>query len=170
MSASAYYTRIEGLIDPFFLADGRITYLNSEFVRSRGVEVEGESRWPSGLLVRASLAMQRAHAEDTSALSNAPGRLGTMQIALPVWRRQLSLASDTTFTSSRLTVGGETLPAYWLSNFTATWRPLRWPVGLGASVYNAFDQSYSHPVGLEFRQIALRQDGRTAAVRLTVKF
>jgi len=144
--------------------------MNSEFVRSRGVEFEGESRWPSGLLVRSSVALQRARGDNGSLLSNAPGRLGTLQFALPVWRRQLALATDTTFTSGRTTVGGDPLPAYWLSNATVTYRPLRWPIVLGATVYNVFDEAYSHPVGVEFRQGALRQDGRTAALRVTVKF
>ena len=170
LSASAYHTRIEGLIDPFFLEDGRIIYLNSERVRSRGVEFEGESRWPSGLLVRGSVALQKASSDTVGGLSNAPGSLGTLQFALPFWRRQLVVASDTTFVSSRRTVGGEALPDYCLSNLTATYRPLRWPIVVGATVYNAFDQEIDHPVGLEFRQAALRQDGRTAALRLTVKF
>jgi iron complex outermembrane receptor protein len=170
LSASAYHTRIEGLIDPFYLDDGRIIYLNSERVRSRGVEFEGESRWPSGLLVRGSVALQKATSDTMGTLSNAPGQLGTLQFALPFWRRQLVVASDTIFVSSRLTVGGEPLPDYCLSNLTATYRPLRWPIVVGGTVYNAFDQAVDHPVGLEFRQAALRQDGRTAALRLTVKF
>jgi len=170
LSASGYYTRIEGLIDPLYLDDGRITYVNSEFVRSKGVELEGESRWPSGLLLRGSVAMQRARSESMGALSNAPGQLGTLQFSLPFWRRQLTLASDTTFVSSRLTVGGERLPDYRLSNLTATYRPLRWPIIIGATLYNVFDQEISHPVGVEFRQASVRQDGRTAALRLTVKF
>ena len=170
VSASGYHTHIAGLIDPVYLDDGRITYTNSESVRSRGVELEGESRWPSGLLVRGSLAIQRARSETLGALSNAPGQLGTLQFALPFWRRQLVMASDTIFVASRLTVGGERLPDYCLSNLTATYRPLRWPIVVGASLYNAFDQEISHPVGVEFRQTALRQDGRTAALRVTVKF
>jgi len=120
--------------------------------------------------VRSSLAIQRARSESTGGLSNAPGRLGTLQFALPFWRRQLTIASDTVFVSSRLTVGGDRLPDYCLSNLTATYRPLRWPLVVGATLYNAFDQDYSHPVGLEFRQASLPQDGRTAALRLTVKF
>jgi iron complex outermembrane receptor protein len=170
LSASVYHTHIEGLIDPAYLDDGRITYTNSEFIHSRGVELEGESRWPSGLLVRGSIAMQRAHSETMGALSNSPGQLGTLQFALPFWRRQLVMATDTTYVSSRLTVGGERLPDYWQSSVTATYRPLRWPIVVGATVYNVFDDDIDHPVGVEFRQVALRQDGRTAALRVTVKF
>jgi len=170
VSATAYHTHIEGLIDPVYVDQDRFTYTNSEFIHSRGVELEGESRWPSGLLVRGSIAMQRARSETIGALSNSPGQLGTLQFALPFWRRQLVMATDTTYVSSRLTVGGERLPDYWQSSVTATYRPLRWPIVLGASVYNVFDDDIDHPVGVEFRQAALRQDGRTAALRVTVKF
>jgi outer membrane receptor protein involved in Fe transport len=72
--------------------------------------------------------------------------------------------------SSRLTVSGDDLPAYWLTNVTATYRPLSWPFVVGASVYNAFGAVYSHPVGVEFRQSAIQQDGRTAALRVTIRF
>jgi len=41
---------------------------------------------------------------------------------------------------------------------------------LAASIYNAFDVRYAHPVGLEFRQDVIEQDGRTFAVRATVGF
>jgi outer membrane receptor protein involved in Fe transport len=170
VSASGYHTRITGLIDPELLDTGAIIYANNESARSTGIELEGETRWPSGLLVRSSLAVQRAGSASVDRLSNAPGQLGTLQAALPFWRRQLVLATDTTYTSWRNTVGGERLPAYWLSNITATYKPIKWPIIVGATVYNAFDASYSHPVGVEFTQIAVPQDGRTAALRFSVKF
>jgi len=170
VSASGYDTRITGLIDPELVDGGGLRYVNNESARSTGIELEGETRWPSGLMVRSSLAVQRARSATVDRLSNAPGQLGTLQAALPFWRRQLILATDTTYTSWRNAAGGERLPAYWLSNITATYRPLKWPIVVGATVYNAFDATYSHPVGLEFTQIAVQQDGRTAALRLSVNF
>jgi outer membrane receptor for ferrienterochelin and colicins len=170
-TATAYHTRSSGLIDPDYTDGGSIVYMNKESARSTGVAFEAEARWSSGLLMRGSLAVQRASvAETNSRLSNAPGQLGTLQFALPFWRRQLVLASDTVFISSRLTVRGEPLARYYLSNLTATYRPLRWPITIGATVYNAFDREIDHPVGVEFRQSAVRQDGRTAALRVNVKF
>ena len=80
------------------------------------------------------------------------------------------MASDSTFTSWRTTVGGDRLPSYWLSNFTATYRPIKWPIVVGVSIYNLFDIARADPVGVEFRQASIPQDRRTAAVRLTVKF
>jgi outer membrane receptor protein involved in Fe transport len=170
-TATGYYTRSSHLIDPEFAYDESIHYVNKESARSSGVEFEAESRWSSGILLRGSLAVQRAMAIETSQrLSNAPGELATVHLAVPFWRRQLVAASESIFTSERATVGGEMLPSFWLSNLTLTYRPVRMPLTIGASVYNAFDASYADPVGVEFRQTAIPQDGRTASLRVTVKF
>jgi iron complex outermembrane receptor protein len=170
-TATGYYTRSSNLIDPEFGYDETVHYANKESARSSGVEFEAESRWGSGVLVRSSLAVQRAMAlEAHERLSNAPGELATVHVAAPFWRRQLVAASESIFTSSRTTVAGDTLPSFWLSNFTLTYRPVRMPLTLSGSVYNAFGADYADPVGVEFRQTAIRQDGRTAAVRVSVKF
>jgi outer membrane receptor for ferrienterochelin and colicins len=170
-TATGYYTQSSNLIDPEFGYDETVTYVNKESARSNGVEFEAESRWASGLLVRGSLAIQRAIASDSGhRLSNAPSGLGTLHVAAPFWRRQLVLASESLFTAGRSTVGGEMLPSFWLTNLTLTYRPVGMPLTVGASLYNAFDASYADPVGVEFRQPAIPQDGRTAALRVTVKF
>jgi iron complex outermembrane receptor protein len=93
-----------------------------------------------------------------------------MHLAAPLLRRQLVLASEAIFTAERTTVTGAMLPSFWLTNVTMTYRPLRLPLTVGVSVYNAFDVRYADPVGVEFRQTAIPQDGRTAAVRVNVKF
>jgi outer membrane receptor for ferrienterochelin and colicins len=171
-TATGYYTHSSGLIDPAYTNDaGSFVYVNNESARSTGVEFEAESRWSWGLLVRGSLAVQRASAIETGGrLSNAPGELATVHVAVPFWRRQLVLASESLYTSDRTTVGGEMLPSYWLSNLTFTYRPVRMPLTVGASIYNAFDVQYGDPVGVEFRQTSIPQDGRAAALRVTLKF
>lgn len=170
-TATGYYTRSSNLIDPEFGYDEAVHYANRESARSSGVEFEAESRWGSGVLLRSSLAIQRAVAlEAHQRLSNAPGELATIHVAVPVWRRQLVAASESMFTSSRITVGGDTLPSFWLSNLTLTYRPVRMPLTIAGSVYNAFGADYADPVGVEFRQAAIPQDGRTAALRVSVKF
>ncbi|HTU99392.1 MAG TPA: hypothetical protein VMF13_02565, partial [Luteitalea sp.] len=63
-------------------------------------------------------------------------------------------------------VASET-PAYSLTHFTWRYVPLRFKGALAASIYNAFDQDYAHPVGAEFLQDFLAQDGRTFSVRMT---
>jgi outer membrane receptor for ferrienterochelin and colicins len=170
-TATGYYTRSSNLIDPEFAYDDSIRYVNKESARSSGVEFEAESRWGSGILVRGSLAVQRAMAiEAGERLSNAPGELGTLHVAVPFWRRQVVAAFESIYTSGRTTVAGDMLPSFWLGNVTVTYRPVRMPVTIGGSIYNAFEANYADPVGVEFRQTAIPQDGRTAALRVTVKF
>ena len=171
VAMSAFYTRIHDLIDQVTTDEGAVTHTNQESVRARGVELEAEGRWPSGLLVRGSFTAQDADPKGADEmLSNAPHKLATLQVALPVWRRQVQLASETSFVSERKNVLLEPLPGYWLSNVTATWRPVGSRFTVGASIYNVFDATYLHPVGAEFVQAAIAQDGRTASVRATVKF
>jgi iron complex outermembrane receptor protein len=171
LAVSGYHTAIQRLIDQVENEEGLLTHINRDAVRAKGVEFETEGRWPSGFLLRGTLAVQDAHHATSGAwLTNAPRYLGTVQLAMPLWRRDLQLASDTTFTSSRRTGSGAALSGYSLTGVTATYRPVKWPVTIGASLYNLFDAEYQHPVGAEFEQDAVTQDGRTFAVRLAVRF
>jgi iron complex outermembrane receptor protein len=71
---------------------------------------------------------------------------------------------------SRLTVGGERLDAFLRSNLITTWHPRNQRFSLQAGVYNLFDHTYADPVGQEFVQNAIPQDGRTVAIKLGVGF
>jgi outer membrane receptor protein involved in Fe transport len=171
VAMSAYYTSIRDLIDQTTADNCAVTHDNQESVRAQGVEFEAEGRWSSGLLIRGSFSAQdadRTEADET--VSNAPHRLATLQVAMPVWRRRVQLASETMFTSQRLNGAGDPLSGYWLSNLTATYRPAGSRFSIGASLYNLFDATYMHPVGAEFVQGAIAQDGRTAAARVTIRF
>ena len=82
----------------------------------------------------------------------------------------MQLASETSYTSQGLNVALEPLEGCWLSSVTAAHRPVGPRFSVGASVYNLFDTVDMHPVGAEFVQSAIAQDGRTAAVRTTIRF
>jgi outer membrane cobalamin receptor len=168
---SAYYTRIGNLIDQIADEEGAVTHINEESVRATGVELEAEGRWSSGVQVRASVSFQNAdNTEADETLSNAPHRLGTLHAAVPLWRRQLLLATEALFTSERRTVAGTALEGYGLLNVTLTSRPIGSRVSIGGSIYNVFDTSYLDPVGVEFVQWGIPQDGRTASVRVSLRF
>jgi len=62
------------------------------------------------------------------------------------------------------------LPSYWLANLVATWQPRHPAVMVQGSVQNVFNQVFTHPVGNEFVQDAIDQDGRTASIKLSVRF
>jgi outer membrane receptor protein involved in Fe transport len=169
-TASAYFTDAENLIDQ--AAEGDILYFrNGGEAHARGVEVEAERRWTSGVLLRASyVAQQTRDPQRNVEISNSPRSLGLVHLAVPAWSRRLLLGAESQFIGARLTNAGAETPGVWLTNLSLTFLPTRHPLSLSARVSNLFDRAYAHPVGLEFRQDVIPQNGRTVAVRATLRF
>jgi outer membrane cobalamin receptor len=169
LTATAFLTEISDLIDQVDV--GAVSHENRGEVDSRGVEFEAEHRSPSGTLVRGSIVLQHASDDGTNRrLSNSPDHLGALQIAVPVANRQVTLAFDTTFVGARTTLAGTPLNRFWLSNVVTTWRPAKGRIFLRAGVYNVFNRAYADPVGSEFLQDSIGQDGRTASMKIGVRF
>jgi outer membrane cobalamin receptor len=168
-TASAFLTRIHDLIDQTH--DGQVVHVNRGSVSASGLEGEAEYRSAGGLLVRGSAVWQQTRDRESSEpLSNAPEVLGTLQVAVPLGTRAVMAALDATAVGSRTTRTGRTLDAVTLANAVVTWEPRGTSVLIQGGVYNLFDASYAHPVGTEFVQDALVQDGRTAGIRAIVRF
>jgi iron complex outermembrane receptor protein len=170
LTAAGFATRINDLIDQTEI-EGEVFHVNRGSAGATGLEAEAEYRSASGVLARGSIVAQRATDRNNGeSLSNAPERLGTLQVAVPISTRDLTLGLDSTFVGQRLTRDGRALDAFWLSNLIATWQPRHTSLMVQGGVYNLFDQRYAHPVGSEFLQDAIVQDGRTASIKLTVRF
>ena len=58
----------------------------------------------------------------------------------------------------------------WLTNVNVTFTPPRRPFSIAARVTNLFDTAYAQPVGFEFRQDVMPQDGRAVSVRAMLRF
>ena len=152
-----------------FESDTHAWYDNGDTVRSHGMEVEAERRWVNGLVLQASLTAQRTRDADTGVrLSNSPSRLATARAEAPLFTRRATMAVDWQHVSSRLSNRGVQADAYALTHVTWRYVPLRFKGAIAASLYNVFDANYSHPVGAEFVQDLIGQDGRTFSLRLTV--
>jgi outer membrane receptor protein involved in Fe transport len=169
LTATGYVTLARNLIsqselDPFY-------FENREQTRSRGVEVEGERRWSNGILARASFVVQRTHDRLAGVeLSNSPRELALVHLAVPAWSRNLTLATESQYVGSRLSSKGTPVDGGWLTNLHLTYRPVGRNITLGGHVSNLFDRVYGHPVGFEFRQDVIEQDGRSVSLRATVRF
>jgi iron complex outermembrane receptor protein len=169
VTAAGFVTRIDDLIDQATTEE--VMHVNRGSAGAIGVEGEAEYRSASGVLARGSIVAQRAtDRANGESLSNAPERLGTLQVAVPVSTRDVTLALDSTFVGRRLTRVGRNLDSFWLANLTATWQPRHTALMVQGGVRNLFDQKYAHPVGSEFVQDAIAQDGRTASIKLSVRF
>lgn len=170
LTAAAFVTRIDDLIDQAETGEA-IMHVNRGSAGATGLEAEAEYRSASGILARGSVVTQRAtDRADGRPLTNAPQHLATLQLAAPVSTRDLTLALDARFVGRRLTRTGRPLGAFWHANLIATWQPRHAPVMVQAGVQNLFDVAYAHPVGNEFVQDAIAQDGRSASIKLSVRF
>jgi outer membrane receptor for ferrienterochelin and colicins len=172
LTAAAYVTHISRLISQYGDIDEMTWYDNGAAVDAVGTELEAERRWTNGILARGSFTAQSAHeGESDRRLSNSPARLGTFRIEAPIVTRLATFGVDWQYVSERLTDKGATADAYALTNLTWRYTPRRLHGGsIAASVYNVFDTQYAHPVGAEFRQDMIPQDGRTFAIRATLGF
>jgi iron complex outermembrane receptor protein len=167
LTATGYLTNARNLISQ--RAD--FVFENREHARSRGIEVEAERRWTSGLLVRGSFVAQRTRdpIEDVE-LSNSPRRLGLLQASLPLWQRRLAIAAESQYVGRRFSTMGTPIDGVWLTNVNVNVTPPRRALSIAARVGNLFDTAYAHPVGVEFRQDVIPQDGRSVSLRATVRF
>jgi outer membrane receptor for ferrienterochelin and colicins len=169
LTATGYVTLARNLIsqielDPFY-------FENRERTRSRGIELEAERRWSNGVLARASFVVQRSNDRlGGGELSNSPRELGLVHVAVPAWSRSLSLATESQYVGARLSTLGTSIPGGWLTHVNLTYRPAGRPITVAGHVGNLFDRAYGHPVGLEFRQDVIPQDGRSVSLRATLRF
>jgi iron complex outermembrane receptor protein len=167
LTATGYVTKARNLI-----SQGADYYFeNREQARSRGVEVEAERRWASGVLLRGSFVAQ--HTDDPIAdveLSNSPRQLALLQGAVPFRSRTISLAAESQYVGHRFSTLGTHIPGVWLTSLNVNIVPPRRPFSIAARVSNLFDTDYAHPVGFEFRQDVMPQDGRSVSVRATLRF
>jgi iron complex outermembrane receptor protein len=171
LTATAYVTHASRLISQVQGQDDLYYFLNGDAAESRGVEAEAERRWSSGVLLRGSVVAQRTHDPDTDVeLSNSPRHLGLVHVAAPMWSRQLTLAGESQFVGERFSSFGNHVPGGWLTNLNLSWVRPHHPLSLSARVANVFDREYAQPVGFEFRQDVIPQDGRTISLRATLRF
>jgi iron complex outermembrane receptor protein len=133
-----------------------------------GVEGEIEARLPGGTSARFSHAAIRTRHEATgAAVSNSPRHTSKAGIQVPLAR--LMAGFEGQFVGERLTIGGEPLPSFFVSNLTLT-SPVGRGLELTLGVYNAFDVRYADPGAEEHRQGSIPQDGRTVLARVRFGF
>jgi iron complex outermembrane receptor protein len=167
LTATGYVTRARNLISQ------RADYVfeNREQARSHGVEVEAERRFTSGLLLRGSFVAQQTRDPIADVeLSNSPRRLALLQAALPLWQRRVAVAAESQYVGARFSTLGTPIDGVWLTHVNVNVTPPRRALSVAARVSNLFDTAYAHPVGVEFRQDVIPQDGRSVSVRATLRF
>ena len=171
VSASGFYNRINALIsqetDP---ATNAIRYVNFNDVRGKGMEFSATIKRPSGWEGRLSYTVQEAHTvSGSAALSDSPRHLAKLNLIAPLFQQKLFAGIEAQEVSRRATVTGSEVGGFFTANATLSSKDLFGRFRASASLYNLFDKRYADPVGQEFVQPAIVQDGRTFRVKLTYR-
>ncbi|HKX30237.1 MAG TPA: TonB-dependent receptor [Blastocatellia bacterium] len=171
LSASGYLYRINGLISQQIDTDGLLVYNNVERIRSKGLELELETKLAGGLEGRIGYTLEDTRDIETNeTLTNSPKHLGKFNLIVPLVKRKMFMGLELQYTSKRKTLAGAHTDAVWLSNVTLFNQKLIKGLNFSFSVYNLFDQRYGDPGAEEHRQDTIEQNGRNMRLKLTYRF
>lgn len=161
-------------------------YLPEGSSSSRGLEIELERSWESGIRVRSSMAWQNAGNVQGAQLANAPHVLGKLNLSFPVLADQWRVGFEGQYLGSRLALVqepmGGTVPeqkrlgAMALANLTLSSERSWHGFSASFSIRNVFDRRYEVVSPFDWRpasdipQDTLRMDGRTYWVQLRYDF
>lgn len=170
ISASIYHYSVSDLITFSDSAEGDLLFVNVDKANATGIELAYERHYARSRL-RASYSAQRVRDSDSgNKLENSPDNMAKLNLSFPVFGSGLRANAEVQWLAARLSHNQQEVAGYWLAN-----GGLSLPHALGQAevslhVYNIFDQHYEDPVGLEFMQNAIEQDGRTAVFKLRLGF
>jgi outer membrane receptor for ferrienterochelin and colicins len=168
VQANVYHYRISDLIQSELVPDGLTQYQNTAPVQANGVEMEAKVKLGAGFKIDGNLAVDEVSAPPGALVKvNSPARVGKLLLDSPLWRNRWSLSGGLQYLSERLTVGGGTVPAVYLVNFTAAARRLPGNMELTFGIRNAFNYRYWDPAGTVQQLESIQQDGRSCFMRLT---
>lgn len=167
---SLFRSELEDLIDQRLdPADGLYQFQNTGSATSTGGELDLRLRCCRGLQAYGSVSYQRTEDDATGErLSNSPRLLLKAGLSRRLSRHWHS-AAELVRESGRITVQGTTTDSFLLANGSVAWEP-EGPFSVELQVRNLLDTDYAYPGGLEHRQAAIAQDGRTFTLRLGARF
>lgn len=168
VGANVFAYRVKNLIGQVLdRADDLLVYDNVEAATAKGLELEAEGKWAGGLQVRASYAWQRARDADTRGrLTNSPEHVGQALFSLPLGVDGGFASLTFRSVSARTAKDGTRVPGYAVPGICLV-SPISRRLSLQVVVDNLLNTPYSDPAAEELRQVSVRQDGRTACLRLS---
>jgi outer membrane receptor for ferrienterochelin and colicins len=172
LSASGFYNVIGGLIsqttDP---KTGKIQYVNLENVHGEGLEFQLSEKRPSGWEGRLSYTVQNSHSLlDGDNLENSPKHLAKINLIAPLLSKKLFASFEGQEVSRQESVKETFVGGYFVANATVFSKDMFGRLQASVSLYNLFNKRYADPVGNEFRQDSIPQDGRNFRVKLAYRF
>lgn len=172
LTVSAFSFKLDDLItlttDP---DDGLLVYENISSVESKGVEVELERRWQTGLRTRISYSYQDTRDRNTDLrLTNSPEHLAKLNLMVPLADEKLLAGLELQYVSDRTTPFDTTADGYIVTNLTLLAGRFSNGWEVSAGIYNLFDERYGDPGSEEHAQDVIEQNGRSFRVKVVYQF
>jgi iron complex outermembrane receptor protein len=171
LRASVYQWKLKDLVtlgvDP---VSGIPQYQSGAPIDAKGVELSADKTWSNGARVRGSVSYQDTEQEGSGWLLNSPRWLGKLNASAPLPWAGLRAAYEWQYNSARLTNDGSETRSYGISNVSLVAEGGLRGLTVSLTVFNAFNEDYSHPAADSNWQNSLQQDGRSYRLKATYRF
>lgn len=171
--SSSIDDQIEQAVDP---GDGLEVFMNQGRYESKGVELQVEGKWQSGVSSRLSYCYQEGKKPDGQVLTNSPAHVAKASLTVPLPVKKSFGTLETLYSGSRLNAVGEDVAGSVIVNLTLLNRDLLERLDLSASVCNLFAARYALPAGFaQTNSLAeslrsIEQDGIIFRLKATYRF
>jgi iron complex outermembrane receptor protein len=172
-SVSVFWYRIENLIDQVGVIDDPLAspvYANLGRVNASGMEASIEATINRFSVSVAQTGQFAADAATDEALTNMPEHVTKIGARASLLDNRVVVGFQGQYLGSRYTLARDIVPAYFRQSLTLTVRPGLEGLSLSAGIDNLSGARYWDPVGAEFTQDRLEQNGRTAWMKVNWRF
>jgi iron complex outermembrane receptor protein len=171
VTGAGFFNQIDGLIVPTLdSVTGTPIYANSTPVQTKGIEYEFGANLPDGIEGSISHTIQDTGNMLTGEdLANSPGQLVKANVTIPFLKKKLFVSLDGQYMGRTITVRRTELGGFFLLNLTVFSRKITKKIDISGSLYNLFNKQYANTGGLENREVAIPQDGRSFRIKLTYR-
>lgn len=170
---SLYQNQLDNLISQIDTGSG-LQFQNRGSTTIRGAELGLEQKQASGLMWRASVALNQASSSLTASVDNVPRWLAKASASAPFWQNRMTLAGELQAIGPRdylWNASPYAVPTEVLSNLTATFpNLLRKGLTGQLRISNLFDRRMAHPASAEILAPTVPQPGRDISATLIYDF
>jgi iron complex outermembrane receptor protein len=142
--ASIYYYKTDDFISSVDIGSDQTQFQNTSGNETKGVELEYEKHWDSGIRLRTSYAYQLAVSDDDTWQVNSPRHIGKFNLTTPIFNYKWHAGIETLAYSQRKTEFDTYTGGYGLTNLTLNYDRLMSDLSITIGVRNVFDKDYQH--------------------------
>ncbi len=170
VGAAVYWYDVKELITQTQNELGDQYFANLAHVHAKGVELEAEGRFDSGVRVAVSYALQEATDEvGRVELSSSPRHLAKAHLTVPL-HAQFLASLELQYNGESRTIRAASADDFLLANVTLLGEKLLRGLDVSIGVYNVLDERYAYPGSADNIQDVIEQNGRSVQGKLTYRF